>query len=177
MEEFKEFEQIEQEETVNEKKRPTFLTVLVVLTWISVAMMILTNLTGLVSGPLTEDALVEQELKAAEQIAEMKSNGQGEFLHFIEIGVERSRYLHEQKFYFSTILSLLISLLGAYAGWLLWSLKKFGFHLYIVYSLIGILQSYMVYPIDMVLNAEVYFNLAVSGLFVLMYSRNLHILK
>jgi hypothetical protein len=155
-------------------KRPTFLTVLVILTWLSVGMMIMTNFTGLVTGPLGEEELLEQEVKAAESIVELREVGQESFIQFIEVGLERNRYLHEKAFYQANIVTLILAILGAVAAWFMWNGRKLGFHLYIVYSLLTVVQSYFVYPMELIIQVEIYFNLAISALFVFMYSRNLH---
>lgn len=158
-------------------KRPTFLTVLVILTWLSVGMMIMTNFTGLVTGPLGEEELLEQEVNAAESIVELRDAGQESFIQFIEVGLERNRYLHEKAFYQANIVTLILAILGAVAAWFMWNGRKLGFHLYIVYSLLTVVQSYFVYPMDLIIQVEIYFNLAISTVFVFMYSRNLHWMK
>jgi hypothetical protein len=158
-------------------KRPTFLTVLVILTWLSVGMMIMTNFTGLVSGPLGEEELLEQEVKAAESIVELREAGQDSFVQFIEIGLERNRYLHEKVFYQANIVTLILAILGAVAAWFMWNGRKLGFHLYIIYSLLSVVQSYFIYTMDLIIQTEIYLNLALSAVFVFMYSRNLHWMK
>ena len=168
---YNEQEQGQEQET---PKRPVFLTVLVILTWVSVGMMIMTNFTGLVTGPLGEEELLEQEIKAAESIVELREVGQDSFVQFIEVGLERNRYLHEKAFYQANTVTLILAILGAVGAWYMWNRRKLGFHLYIVYSLLTVVQSYFIYPMDLIIQVEIYFNLAMSAMFVFMYSLNLH---
>jgi hypothetical protein len=170
-----EFEHVEEANKSN--KRPVFLTVLVVLTWLWAGISIMNAFTAMVSGPVSDEIMQEQELKAAESIAEMKELGQDDFIHLIELGTERMRFVNEQAFQKNYLIILVVGILGAIAGYMMWTLKKVGFHLYILYSLIYVGMSYLIYPLDMIINIEIYFNLFVAGLFVLLYSRNLHALK
>lgn len=171
-------EEFEQVEEMNAKiKRPVFLTVLVVLTWLWTGISIMNAFTAMVSGPISEDLMQDQELKAAESIAQMKELGQDDFIYMIELGLERMRYVNEQVFQKNYLIILMVGILGAIAGYMMWTGKKVGFHLYILYSLLYVGMSYLIYPISMIINIEIYFNLFVAGLFVLLYSRNLHALK
>ncbi len=170
-------EEIEVGTSQPSNKRPTFLTVLIVLTWIWTAIMIMNTFSAFTSGPLSEEQLAEQDLAAAENIKQMKEEGQGEFTYLIQMGQDRMHYIHEEAFMKNYVIILLISLLGAVSGYMMWNRRKIGFHLYILYSLLYIVMPYLIYPVSMVINFEIYFNLAIGGLFVLLYSRNLHVLE
>jgi hypothetical protein len=65
---------------------------------------------------------------------------------------------------------LLIGLLGAL---MMWQAKKLGFHLYIGYSLLAIIQIYFFVSPSDVPSFVVIWGLLMSVLFVFMYSRNL----
>jgi len=170
-------EEIEVGTSQSNNKRPTFLTVLIVLTWIWAAMAIMTSFTAFMSGPLNEEKLADQDLAAATSIKEMKDQGQDQFTYLIEIGQDRMHYVHEEAFVKNYAIILLISILGAVSGYMMWNRRKIGFHLYILYSLLYIVMPYLIYPMNMVINLEIYFNLAIGGLFVLLYSRNLYVME
>lgn len=170
------FAEIEKEQ--NQNKRPLFLTVLVILTWMWTAISIMNSFTALVNGPMDDEMMKEQELAAAETISELKESGQdgeeGEFVQMIELGLERMKYVNEEAFMRNYLTILVVSILGAIAAYLMWTRKKTGFHLYIIYTLSYIGMAYLIYPASMVINMEVYINLLIGGLFVILYSRNLH---
>ena len=154
-------------------KRPVFLTVLVILTWLWTGIMMMNSFTAMVNGPMDEEKMLDQELKAATSIVEMKDLGQDEFVYMIEMGLERMRYINNEAFYKNYLITLFIAIFGAFSAFLMWNKKKIGFHAYILYSLLFVAMAYFIYPIDMIVNIEIYMNLAISGLFVLLYSRNL----
>lgn len=159
------------------KKRTKFLTVLIVLTWIWTGMAIMTSMTAFMNGPLDDDQLKAKELSAAKTMKEQKEKGNEQFNYGIEIGLERMYYINKNAFVQNYSIVLVISLLGAFSGYMMWNRRKLGFHLYILYTLLSTVMPYLIFPASMVINAEIYSFLFLGGLFVLLYSRNLHVME
>jgi hypothetical protein len=81
------------------------------------------------------------------------------------------------NFYANGILSIVVMVTGLIGVIKMMQGNKLGFHLYIIYSLCSIGQLYIfVSPAD-IPSFVVIWNLVISGVFVLMYSRNLKWLK
>ena len=73
-----------------------------------------------------------------------------------------------------TIISLVFGFFGVFK---MFKGFKIGFHFYIVYSLISIGMIYLFVDVAYVPSMVLYWNLFISGLFVLLYSRNLSWMK
>jgi hypothetical protein len=69
-------ENLENIDDFEEKKvpRPSFLTVLCILSFIAIGLSFSSGLTSLVAGPLNEDELAEIETKMVELVDELRSN-------------------------------------------------------------------------------------------------------
>jgi hypothetical protein len=76
-----------------------------------------------------------------------------------------------------TGVSALISLAGLVSVLLMFKRNIYGFHLYIIYSLLSSTSMYLIVSPSDVPSAVVVVNLLISGLFVFLYSRNLPWLK
>jgi hypothetical protein len=136
----------------SEAKRPQFLTVLCILTFISTGLGILASLLM----PLFSDMLVTMmqsnpsydEAKMAEQITILQA-GWG--------------------YYLFTALLAGVSLMGAI---FMWKLKKLGFHLYALANLALLLLPYLV------LGAAIsWWGIFFTALFIVLYAVNLKHLK
>jgi hypothetical protein len=169
------FESIDNQEPKIEP-RPSFLTVLCVLSFIFIGFSLAFGLMGLSQGPLSAEQMVEQKVELTKSVDEMRSLDLESFAVMME-KIQRMSESINASFYASSILSLLVIGLGLYGVIQMWKGKKFGFHLYIGYSLLSIIQIYFfVAPID-IPSFVVTWNLIVSALFVFMYARNLKWLK
>jgi len=78
-----------------------------------------------------------------------------------------------ENFYLATIIALISTGLGLFSIVKMWKGDRLGFHLYIVYSLISIAGLYLYVSPQNIPSVVIVFNLIVSGIFILMYSRNL----
>ena len=75
--------------------------------------------------------------------------------------------------YLSTFLNLIFTLLGIYAVFLMMKGAKFGFHLYIIHSILAIVGVYFYVSAANIPTFVIIVNLTISGVFIFMYSRNL----
>jgi hypothetical protein len=152
--------------------RPSFLTVLCILSFISIGLALSSGFMGLISGPMSEDMILEQKKQWAKMSDELRSVGADGFVQILD---QFSRMLDSlaANHYGNTIATILVHLIGIIGVIFMWQGRKNGFHLYIVYSILSILQLYLfVSPAD-IPTIMVVVNLLISGLFIFLYSRNL----
>jgi hypothetical protein len=69
--------------------------------------------------------------------------------------------------------SVLVAMVGIAAAALMLKGKKLGFHVYIGYSFLYVLQGYLFVSAAVIPSFIIIVNLLIAGLFVLLYSRNL----
>jgi hypothetical protein len=155
-----------------EKKRPKYLKVLCILTFISAGLSLLSSLINLISGPPSAEAMEDQNIEIIKAIDELKSLEMNSFVTLLE-QIQRMTASVNAQFYSVTFVSVLVVLIGLFGALSMWKGKKIGFHLYIIYSLFSIIQIYFfVSPADIPMVVVVW-NLIVSTIFVLFYSRHL----
>jgi hypothetical protein len=153
-------------------KRPVFLTVLCVLSFIYMGFGLLAGLGGVASGPSSSEEMQRAKVDMAKQIGELKKQGMDSWVPTMQkIGrmVEQMNDNH----YLSTFLNLIFTLLGIYAVFLMMKGAKFGFHLYIIHSILAIVGVYFYVSAANIPTFVIIVNLTISGVFIFMYSRNL----
>lgn len=152
--------------------RPTFLTVLCVLSFIFIGFFLIIGLLGLAQGPISPEKMIDLKVEFTTSADEMRSLDMESFA----VGMEKLSRMSESRnsnFYAYSIVSLVVLGIGLFGVFKMWKGFKIGFHLYIAYSLLTIVQDYFfVSPAD-IPTFFVIWNLLISALFVLMYSRNL----
>ena len=165
-------EDYEGSELKQNEKRPGLLTVLCILTFVNVGMSLFSLLASLFSGPLGEEEMTDQRLQFVKIADEMKSMNLFSFAEIFEKLQRMSESLNDH-FYSNSVVSISVLLLGLFGALMMWQGKRIGFHFYIGYSLLAILQIYLfVSPAD-IPSFVVIWGLLISVLFVFMYSRNL----
>jgi hypothetical protein len=157
----------------NQKQpRPSFLTVLCILSYIWIGFTILFGLLGIASGPMNEEEILTQKVELAKSVDEMRSLDMESLAVMME-KIQRMSESVNANFYASSIVSMLVIGLGLVGVLQMWKGKRLGFHLYIGYSLLTIMQLYFfVSPAD-IPSIVVIWNLIISAVFVILYSRNL----
>jgi len=165
-------EDYEGSELKQNEKRPGLLTVLCILTFVNVGMSLFSLLASLFSGPLGEEEMTEQRVQFVKIADEMKSMNLFSFAEIFDKLQRMSESLNEH-FYFNSVVSVLVLLVGLVGALMMWQGKKLGFHLYIGYSLLAIIQIYFFVSPSDVPSFVVIWGLLMSVLFVFMYSRNL----
>lgn len=109
-------------------KRPTFLTVLCILSFIGLGLAILEALSGLIMGPFLKEAAGFAESGMNEAMDEISSDAP-EILPFIEniFGGTIGMLEHITEI---SLVNLLCSGIALYGVIMMWNLKKTGFFLY-----------------------------------------------
>ena len=169
---------IESENTENRvTKPPTFLIVLAVLSFLYMSSGLFASAGALFKGPVSQSDMDQLEVGLANSVNEMNKMGQAGFAGMFETVIKKMHYTNQQVFYKQNILALLVALIGITGIVFMLKLRKIGFHIYIVYSLLTVGIMYLVYPTDLILNLEVYVSLFFSALFIFLYSRNLKVMQ
>jgi hypothetical protein len=156
--------------------RPTFLKVLCILTFISAGYSQLSTVLQLMVGPASKEQLTQQKVVLAKSIDQFKDLEADWMVAFIQKMIKMTEAMNFH-FYLFNLLSLLFLTIGIVGAIKMWTGHRIGFHLYIVYSLLATSHLYFVMSPQDVPSVYVIFNLIVSGIFVFMYSRNLHWMK
>lgn len=158
----------------NEKpKRPTFLVVLAVLSYISLGIGSLGVLFSLISGPSSQEQMEQQEAQLYESIQVMNEAGMDDFVSIIETSSQQAKYINNEAFYAYNILNLLSIIIGFIGVFLMMKLKKLGFHLYVAYSLLPIIIMYAIIPMDLIIGASIIVSVILSAIFCVLYGLNL----
>ena len=153
-------------------QRPTFLTVLCILSFVWIGISTIGGLATTLGGPASEEEMLQAKVDLVKSADEMRTLGMDGFAEMFE-KIQRMAESTNANFYAVSIISIIVLLTGLYGVILMWKGRKLGFHLYIVYNLLTIIQLYFfVSPAD-IPSFVVIWNSILSGIFVLMYSRNL----
>lgn len=164
--------------TETQAKRPVLLTVLVILSAIYIIGSLLAVTSALISGPLSEEAL-ETELEGLYELsAELSANGAGEQLAgMTNTIIDNAVYINNEVFMLSHTLSLITLIIGAIGVFMMFNLKKIGFHLYVIYSLLPIITMYIITPMELIITFSVISAVVLAALFSVLYGLNLKHMK
>lgn len=167
---------MENELTQQEEKRPTFLVVLCILTFINTGLNILTSLVQLISGPTSEEQLLQEKVELTKAANEMKDTGMDALANMME-QLQAMTADIQANFYIAMTVALVAPLIGLFGALKMWKGEKLGFHLYIIYNLIAVGGIYLYVSPQNIPSLSIIFGLLLSGIFIFMYSRNLHWVK
>lgn len=154
------------------KRRPGFLTTLCVLSFISIGLGILSGLFNLIAGPSTEDQMLDQRVELTKSVSQLKNTG----MHSLADLMDKIQLMSEDinnNFYLASFLNLVILLAGLFGVIKMLKGYKVGFHIYILYCLLSIGSMYAYVAAAHIPTLVIVVNLLISGLFILLYSRNL----
>lgn len=159
-----------------DEKRPTFLKVLCILTFINTGLSFFGPVFQLVKGPMTSRELTSQKRLMADAGDKLRDLHQDYIADLYDQLFATAAELNNVHYVYNTILLLMV-LLGLAAALLMWHRRKLGFHFYIIYSLFSSIGVYLFvssgsYPLVFAITALIF-----SGLFIFMYSRNLRWMK
>lgn len=166
-----EYNQLENNQ--EEAKRPTFLLVLCILTFVNTGFTILGGISGVLSGPPSKEEIKASNVELAKSIEQLEKVN---LEYWIDV-LKRIQLMTE-SFYANFVaynaVAILVAMAGVAAAALMLKGKKLGFHVYIGYSFLYVLQAYLFVSAAVIPSFIVIVNLLVAGLFVLLYSRNLN---
>lgn len=158
------------------KKRPVFLLVLCILTFVSTGISFFAPLIMLIRGQRSQAAMDEETnilLKAADQ---MRESGLDAFAKYYEKTADMNIQLNQNVYGYAGLILVSI-LVGALGAVMMLKGKKLGFHLYIGYSLLVMVTPYFFASTEVIPMLNTIIGAIFSLLFIFMYSRNLNWLK
>lgn len=156
-----------------EKSRPGFLTALCVLSFIATGLSLFFGVINLIGGKQNEEQMLNAKVAMTQSIGELKKLGMDSWVDMME-KLQAMTIDVNNNFYLAAILTLLISGLGLYGVFKMFKGFKIGFHMYIIYSLLSVAGVYLYVSPAHVPSFMIIVNIIISGLFVFLYSRNLH---
>lgn len=158
-------------------KRPVFLTVLIVLTSISIFFGLLGGVSSLMNGPLTEEQVEEGMMPLYETIPTLESEGLDNYADMVRLIIDYTKHVNDNSFSLNNLLTILTYIIGIGAIVMMFRLRKIGFHLYVIYSLLPVVTLYLVAPSSLIPNIYVIFYMVIAILFTLLYALNLKYMK
>ena len=156
-----------------ENKRPTLLTVLVVLSLMVIGNGLLSNIAGLYLGPLSAEEIQKLTDPYMPQVNQFYELGQPYW------GDTMLKILNLVKFTNANFIMDRMINITAYGIGLFGVLNmlrgiKLGFHMYIIYNMIALFSIYASAPLSEIPGFYFGFYGVISLLFIYLYSKNLH---
>jgi hypothetical protein len=159
-------------------KRPKFLLVISVLSFVNIGITVLTSLFGAIGGNPSPEELEAAKLQFANSHEQLESLAQSEkvdlsywseILTKMEI-MSDNMYANFSMYNSLILLVAIFALIGVY---LMFTGKKLGFHFYIGYCFLYVIQSYFFTAPSDVPTFVIILNILYGGIWVYLYSRNL----
>jgi hypothetical protein len=156
-----------------QKKRPTFLLVLCILSFVYIGLSWISTLASFISGPLNDNQLNMQRIEMAKALEPLKNSGDSSIVETFDTINRMIEGINENFYAFNTVF-LGVLALGFVSVLFMFQGKRLGFHLYIGYCLFNILRYYIFLPAADVITFLIIWELFFAALFAILYSRNLH---
>lgn len=160
------------EELKSKQNMPQFLKVLSILSIIWIAFSLLSNVSRLFTGRISDDLMEQQKIDILKSVDQFKALGYEGIANDVQKMIPMGEAINSSDFFFPffTIVSLVLGLFGIIN---MRKAKKIGFHFYIIYSLLTVVQPYFFMSPKIIPSMLVFWNIFISGIFVFLYSRNL----
>jgi len=162
-----------QDEPIVKKKRPVFLLVLVILSSINMSVSLLGSFSGMLGAKPDAKMIKQAKLEFANMREQLEEGGAADFTYIIDQmeSVTDNMFKHFQAYNSVQFLVLVLGLTGVV---LMYQRRKLGFHFYIIYSLGLVVLPYLFNPITGIPTILTIVGILYGGVWVLLYSRNLH---
>jgi len=169
-------ERVEEQE-FQPAKKPTFLVVLAILSFVSMSWSFFQYIVSLLSGPMNQDAWELYEATMYESVGQMNDVGMDGVAAMFEQVIQMSYIANFDCFVINNVLQLITVIIGALGVILMLQLRKIGFHFYVIYSLLPIILSYILFPVEVIPTVVVITQLVLSAIFCTLYALNFKHLK
>ena len=158
-------------------RKPTFLVVLAVLSFITITLNFFQYLVSLIAGPMNQEEWEIYEATLYESVGQMNDLGMTGMAAMVEQVIQMSYIANFDYFVLNNALQLIAALIGALGVFMMLRLKKIGFHLYVIYSLLPVVIMYLLFPTEVIATFVVLSTLVISAIFCLLYALNLKHMK
>ncbi|MEN9994616.1 MAG: hypothetical protein RL762_1273 [Bacteroidota bacterium] len=162
-----------QDELIVKKKRPVFLLVLVILSSLNISVSLLGSFSGMLGAKPDAKMIKQAKLEFANMREQLEEGGAADFTYIIDQmeGITNNMFKYFQAYNSVQFLILVLGLTGVI---LMYQRRKLGFHFYIIYSLGLVVLPYLFNPITGIPTILSIVGILYGGVWVLLYSRNLH---
>jgi hypothetical protein len=154
-------------------KIPQLLLITGIISLLGTGSTVLSSLMSIVLGKPSPEEITESKLELAKSLEQVEKND----VQFLEELIRNLQIMLDamyQNFFLYTFVAALVAGVGLAGIIFMFKRKELGFHLYIIYSLLYVAQSYLfVSPANVPL-VLVITNLGISGIFIYIYSRSLN---
>ena len=157
----------------DQPKRPNFLLVLCILSFIYIGFSLISTVASFLTGPLNEQELTFQRVEMAKALEPLKNTGDSSVTETLNTFLRMTEGINE-SFYAFNFVYLVVIILGFVSVVFMYQGRKMGFHLYIGYGLFNILRYYIFLPASDIISFLIIWELFFAALFTVLYSRNLH---
>lgn len=157
-------ELIDQAATVKDQRGKT-LPVLCILSWVSLGFATISLLLSVFNGPKSEEQLMEEKISL---LSSVNDDTPDEVKLMYEDMIDSTQLVNEYHWTLAGI-NFVSILIGFFAVFLMWKLKKTGFYLYLAYSIIPLVVSSMIMD-GMFLSIVLFFTGLFSLLFIILYA-------
>lgn len=157
----------------NKNQRPTFLTVLIILTWISVGTTVLGGVFSLINIGNSADQL-EQSMAVFDSMPDDNPIVKGYMKDYKEFIISSM-----ENMYPLNLSNIIVYLIEGFAALLMFNLKRLGFWIYLACQIGFLVIFYSFYPSGNIMTTlTIISGLIFSGVFVFLYGLNLkHLTK
>ncbi|MCR9174170.1 MAG: hypothetical protein NXI10_16860 [bacterium] len=153
-------------------KRPVFLLVLCILSFLWLGLGFTSVAVGYAVGPSSSEQIQKDTKELDSEMEKLEAQGASTWRPTME-KLKTMTVVMNRKFYYVQALNLFIYILGTVSVVYMFIGKKLGFHLYIVYSLIYVCDYYFFMSPAAVPTFIIIVSALVAALFIFLYSRNL----
>ena len=162
----------QQQLDTEENKRPTLLTVLVILSLMTIASGLFSNLLGLLAGPLPDSEVQKMIDSNMPQVNQLYDLGQPYWGDMSMKVINMISYTNA-NFLMDRLINITAYSIGLFGVLNMLRGVKLGFHLYIIYNLIALFGVYASVPISEIPGFYFGFFGVISLLFIYLYSKTL----
>lgn len=153
-------------------KRPVFLLVICILSFVWIGWGVLQGTAGLFQGPDSKESIENAIADLDEQMLQLKAQGMDSWEPTVE-KIKVMVVVLNDNFYAYQALAIFIYILGFIAVLQMFRGKKLGFHLYVLYSLLSICDYYFFLSPSAIPTFVIMISAIFSGIFVSLYAANL----
>jgi hypothetical protein len=126
---------------------------------------------------MNQDTWEVYEATMYESVGQMNDLGWSGMAEMVEQVIQMSYMANFDYFVLNNLLQLIAVLIGGAGVFMMLRLKKIGFHLYVIYSLLPVVIMYLLFPTEVIATFVVVSTLVVSAIFCLLYALNLKHMK
>jgi ABC-type proline/glycine betaine transport system permease subunit len=153
-------------------KRPVFLLVLCILSFVWIGLGVVQGGIGLVHGPDSQEQVERATKDLDKEVKKLEDQGITEWTPTFE-KMKNMVVVMNNNFYTAVSLAFLIYIIGTAAVVLMFRGRKLGFHLYVIYSLLSICDYYFFISPAMVPTVVIVLSAIAGALFIGLYALNL----